>query len=216
MSTSRSPVQLNPAQLEAVSHTEGPLLIVAGAGAGKTKTLTERIVKIVKNGVDPRNILAVTFTNKAAKEMRERIISRLEDEHIIEKENPYHHTPIIKTFHSLGLMMLSEQSDRLGLLRHPTIFDSADSLSVIKRSVEQLSLDPKINDPSKIRSIISREKGDFVSQKEYQQKVATAQMDIIASVWRIYEEELKRQKAVDFDDLIVRTVHMLEDHADIR
>ena len=216
MTTSRSPVQLNPAQLEAVSHTEGPLLIVAGAGAGKTKTLTERIVKIVKNGVDPRNILAVTFTNKAAKEMRERIISRLEDEHIIEKENPYHHTPIIKTFHSLGLMMLSEQSDRLGLLRHPTIFDSADSLSVIKRSVEQLSLDPKINDPSKIRSIISREKGDFVSQKEYQQKVATAQMDIIASVWRIYEEELKRQKAVDFDDLIVRTVHMLEDHADIR
>jgi DNA helicase-2/ATP-dependent DNA helicase PcrA len=209
-------IQLNPAQLEAVSHTEGPLLIIAGAGAGKTKTLTERIVTIIKKGTDPRSILAVTFTNKAAKEMRERIIGRLEEEHIIEKENPYHPTPIIKTFHSLGLMMLSEQSDSLGLLRHPTIFDSADSLSVIKKAVDQLGLDPKINDPSKIRSIISREKSDFVSQSQYKLKVVTAQMDIVASVWGIYQEELKRQRAVDFDDLIVRTVHMLEDHADIR
>ncbi len=209
-------VQLNDAQAQAASHTEGPLLIIAGAGAGKTKTLTERIVTIIKKGTDPRNILAVTFTNKAAKEMRERIVGRLEEEHIIEKENPYHPTPTIKTFHSLGLMMLSEQSQTLGLLRHPTILDSADSLSIIKRAVEQLSLDPKINDPSKIRSIISREKSDFVSQTDYHKKVATAQMDIVSSVWRIYEEELKRQKAVDFDDLIVKTVHMLEDHATIR
>lgn len=209
-------VLLNTAQQEAALHTEGPLLIIAGAGAGKTKTLTERIVTIIKKGADPRNILAVTFTNKAAKEMRERIAGRLEEEHIIEKENPYHHTPVIKTFHSLGLMMLSEQSDRLGLLRHPTILDSSDSLSIIKRAVEQLSLDPKINDPSKIRSIISREKGDFVSQVQYKQKVATSQMEIVASVWKLYEESLKHQKAVDFDDLIVRAVHMLEDHADLR
>jgi len=212
----KNSVTLNKAQQEAADRTEGPLLIVAGAGAGKTKTLTERIVTIVKKGTDPRNILAVTFTNKAAKEMRERIVGRLEEEHIIEKENPYHHTPIIKTFHSLGLMMLSEQSDRLNLLRHPTILDSADSLSIIKRAVEQLGLDPKINDPSKFRSIISREKGDFVNQTQYKQKVATAQMDMVASVWRIYEEELKRQRAVDFDDLIVRAVYMLEEHADIR
>ncbi len=214
--TSQKPVSLNNAQQDAVSHTEGPLLIIAGAGAGKTKTLTERIVHIIKKGTDPRNILAVTFTNKAAKEMRERVVGRLEEEHIIEKENPYHPTPVIKTFHSLGLMMLSEQAQTLGLLRHPTILDSADSLSIIKRAVEQLSLDPKINDPSKIRSIISREKSDFVSQTDYLKKVATAQMDIVASVWRIYEEELKRQKAVDFDDLIVKTVHMLEDHVAIR
>lgn len=200
----------------AVSHTEGPLLILAGAGAGKTKTITERIVAIVKNGIDPRNILAVTFTNKAAKEMRERIVGRLEDEHIIEKENPFHHTPLIKTFHSLGLMMLGEQHERLGLLRHPTIFDSSDTLSVIKGALEALSLDPKQHDASKIRTIISREKGDFVSLAKYREKIATAQMDIVASVWRIYDEELKRQKAVDFDDLIVRAVHMLEDHNDIR
>lgn len=209
-------VSLNQAQQDAVLYTEGPLLIVAGAGAGKTKTLTERIVTIIKKGTDPRNILAVTFTNKAAKEMRERIIGRLEEERVIEKENPYHHTPVIKTFHSLGLMMLSEQSDKLGLLRHPTILDQSDSLSIIKRAVEQLGLDPKINDPSKIRTIISREKGDFVSQSEYQKKVATAQMDIVATVWRIYEEELKRQRAVDFDDLIVRAVYMLEEYEEIR
>lgn len=209
-------IALNQKQQQAVLRTEGPLLILAGAGAGKTKTITERIVQIVKKGTDPRAILAVTFTNKAAKEMRERIISRLEEEHVIERGFPYHPTPVIKTFHSLGLMMLSEYGDRLGLLKRPTILDSSDSLSIIKKAVEQLGIDPKINDPSKIRSIISREKGDFVSAQAYKQKVATAQMDIIASVWRIYEEELKQQRAVDFDDLIVRAVRMLEDHADIR
>lgn len=248
---------LNDRQRQAVGHTEGPLLILAGAGAGKTKTITERIVEIVKKGTDPRNILAVTFTNKAAKEMRERIVGRLEEEHIIEigranvdevrggasvltepytkygeektsssdkeirhirttERNPYHHVPVIKTFHSLGLMILSEQSQHAGLQKHPTILDSSDSLSIIKGAVEQLGLDPKVNDPSKIRSIISREKGDFVSLADYRKKVATAQMDIVASVWRVYDEELKRQKAVDFDDLIVRAVHMLEDHKEIR
>ena len=207
---------LNTKQKEAVLHTEGPLLIVAGAGAGKTKTITERIVEIIKRGTDPRSILAVTFTNKAAKEMRERIVGRLEEEHIIEKENPYHHTPVIKTFHSLGLMMLAEHAERMGLLRHPTILDSSDSLSIIKKAIEQLGIDPKIHDPSKIRTIISREKGDFVTLEKYREKVVSAQMDIVASVWRIYDEELKRQKAVDFDDLIVRAVHMLEDHLDIR
>ncbi len=207
---------LNEQQKEAVLHTEGPLLILAGAGAGKTKTITERIVEIIKRGTDPRAVLAVTFTNKAAKEMRERIVGRLEDEHIIEKENPYHHTPLIKTFHSLGILMLREQSERIGLPKYPTIVDSSDSLSLIKQALEKLSLDPKIHDPSKIRGIISREKSDFVSAEKYKAKVATAQMDIIASVWRLYEESLRAQKALDFDDLIVRTVTMLEEHAPIR
>lgn len=209
-------VLLNARQQEAVLHTEGPLLILAGAGAGKTKTITERIVHIVQQGTDPRAILAVTFTNKAAKEMRERIVHRLEEEHVIETENPYRHTPVIKTFHSLGLMILSEYGDRLGLHKHPTILDSSDSLSIIKNAVEKLGIDPKMHDPSKIRSIISREKSDFVSVATYREKVVSAQMDVVASVWRLYEEELKQQKAVDFDDLICRTVTMLENHEDVR
>lgn len=211
-----SHVILNEKQKEAVSHTEGPLLIVAGAGAGKTKTITERIVAIVKKGTDPRRILAVTFTNKAAKEMRERIIHRLEDEHIIETFNPFHHTPVIKTFHSLGLMLLHENADIVGLSRHPTILDSADSLSIIKRAMEQLGIDPKVHDPSKIRTIISREKGDFVTQHTYKEKVVSSQMEIVASVWRFYDEELKRQKAVDFDDLIIRSVELLLNHKEIK
>lgn len=211
-----SHITLNAQQKEAVEHTEGPLLIVAGAGAGKTKTITERIVEIVKKGTDPRQILAVTFTNKAAKEMRERIIHRLEEEHVIEKDNPYHHTPLIKTFHSLGILMLREQAEHIGLTKYPTIVDASDSLSIIKQCVAKLSLDPKIHDPSKIRSIISREKSDFVSAKKYKEKVATAQMDIVASVWGLYEEALREQKALDFDDLIVRTVTMLEEHSHIR
>ncbi|MBP9782184.1 MAG: UvrD-helicase domain-containing protein [Candidatus Pacebacteria bacterium] len=209
-------VLLNARQQEAVLHTEGPLLILAGAGAGKTKTITERIVHIVKQGTDPRAILAVTFTNKAAKEMRERIVHRLEEERVIETENPYRHTPVIKTFHSLGLMILSEYGDRLGLHKHPTILDSSDSLSIIKNAVEKLGIDPKMHDPSKIRSIISREKSDFVSVATYREKVVSAQMDVVANVWRLYEEELKQQKAVDFDDLICRTVTMLENHEDVR
>jgi DNA helicase II / ATP-dependent DNA helicase PcrA len=211
-----STILLNERQKEAVEYTEGPLLILAGAGAGKTKTITERIVHIIKKGTDPRNILAVTFTNKAAKEMRERIIHRLEEERVIEKENPYHHTPLIKTFHSLGLLMLQEQHMHVGLLRHPTILDQGDTLSIIKGILATLSLDPKIHEPSKIRGIISREKGDFVSCKDYTQKVATSQMETVATVWRLYEEELKKQKALDFDDLIVRAVQMLEDNEAIR
>jgi len=207
---------LNSKQEEAVLHTEGPLLILAGAGAGKTKTITERIVHIVQKGISPASILAVTFTNKAAKEMRTRIIARLAETNAIDEHNPYEELPVIKTFHGLGLMILSEQSHRAGLLRHPTILDQSDSLSIIKQAVEMLGIDPKMHDPSKIRGIISREKGDFVSQTEYQGKVATAAMEVVAKAWRIYDEELKNQKAVDFDDLIVRAVRLLESHNDIR
>lgn len=206
---------LNPKQLEAVKHTEGPLLILAGAGAGKTKTITERIVEIIKNGTSPKNVLAVTFTNKAAKEMRERIINRLREEKIIE-DNPYIETPTIKTFHSLGLMILSEQSSLAGLHKHPTILDTQDSLSVIKSAFEKLGIDTKTHDPSKIKNIISREKSDFVTQEEYKKKVVSAQMDIVASVWRVYENELQNTKAIDFDDLIIKSVKILDENESVR
>lgn len=215
-------VSLNSRQQEAVLHTEGPLLILAGAGAGKTKTITERIVEIIRKGTDPKNILAVTFTNKAAKEMRERIMHRLVEEKMIEDlpaqagGNPFVHKPTIKTFHSLGLMIISEQASALGLTKHPTILDTSDTLSIIKQAMEQLGLDQKTHDPSKIRHIISREKGDFNNVQNYTKKVASAQMEIVAKVWRCYEEELKKQKGLDFDDLIVRAVHLLDENESIK
>lgn len=209
-------ISLNKQQEEAVHHTEGPLLILAGAGAGKTKTITERIVYIVSKGISPAHILAVTFTNKAAKEMRERVMQRLEEDHAIESFSPYSTLPIIKTFHGLGLMILSEHYMQAGLLKHPTILDQSDSLSIIKDAVEMLGIDPKMHDPAKIRGIISREKGDFTTQKNYEAKVATAQMDTVARVWRIYEEELRKQKALDFDDLIVRAVYLLKENQAIK
>ncbi len=208
--------ELNDKQEEAVNYIEGPLLILAGAGAGKTKTITERVVTIVKKGVDPRNILAVTFTNKAAKEMRERILHRLEEEKLIEAENPYRPLPTIKTFHSLGVMILREHGHLIGLPRFPTILDQSDTLSLIKECLFSLNLDPKVHDPSKIRHVISKEKGDFTSLREYETKVSNAQMEIILSVWRLYEAKLKEQKAVDFDDLLVKTVYLLDHFEEVK
>lgn len=207
---------LNERQKDAVGRTEGPLLILAGAGAGKTKTITERVVNIVKKGTDPRNILAVTFTNKAAKEMRERIFTRLEEEKLIETENPYRPLPTIKTFHSLGVMMLSEYGNLIGLPKFPTILDQGDTLSIIKDCLNSLGLDPKAHDPSKIRHVISKEKGDFTSAKDFEARVSNSSMDIIAKVWKLYEQKLKEQKAVDFDDLLVKAVFLLDTHEDVK
>lgn len=207
---------LNQKQGEAVQYTEGPLLILAGAGAGKTKTITERIINIVKKGTDPRNILAVTFTNKAAKEMRERILHRLEEEKLIERENPYRPLPVIKTFHSLGVMILSENGHLIGLPRYPTILDQSDTLTLIKESLHEIGADPKTHDPSKIRNIISREKGDFVSAKEYEAKVMNAATEIISRVFTLYEKKLKEQKGVDFDDLLVKAVYILDTFPEVK
>lgn len=207
---------LNDKQKQAVEKTEGPLLILAGAGAGKTKTITERIVHIVKLGTDPRNILAVTFTNKAAKEMRERILHRLEEEKLIESENPYRPLPTIKTFHSLGVLILSEYGHLIGLPKFPTILDQSDTLSLIKECLQALGADPKTHDPSRIRSTISREKADFVSAKEYESKVMNQATEITSRVFTLYEQKLKEQKGVDFDDLLVKAVYILDTFSEVK
>jgi DNA helicase-2/ATP-dependent DNA helicase PcrA len=204
---------LNDRQNEAKNHTEGPLLILAGAGAGKTKTITERVVQIVKNGTEPRNILCITFTNKAAAEMRDRILKRLGEENLYDD---YASAPLIKTFHSLGLWILKRESEAAGISKNFTILDSDDSRSIVKRVIEEREFDPKLYDPSKIRNAISREKADFVSVDEYQKKVASYTMEVVAICWREYEKQLIEQDAVDFDDLIVRTVRLLQTNKNIR
>lgn len=211
---------LNEKQLEAVKAISGPLLILAGAGAGKTKTITERVINIIKSGIDPRHILCVTFTNKAAKEMLERILSRMSEEGLIEEYEKNIWTnknlPTIKTFHSLGLYILKEHGRELGLNKNLSVLDTSDTNQIIKSVLNELHLDPKLHDASKIRNAISREKSNWQSVEDYTKKVASYNMEIIEKVWRRYEEEMKKQGVVDFDDLIIKTIELLKSNESIR
>ncbi len=207
--------RLNDKQKEAVLTTEGPVLIVAGAGAGKTKTITHRILHLIKKGVHPHNILAITFTNKAGKEMRERVEDLLFQDPLLRAQ--YHNAaPFISTFHSLGVFIIKQWSDRLNLPRHFAIFDKTDSKKVLKKALESLNVEPKEH-LDKVASIISREKGlgvsydDFASRQSYD-----FSSDITARVWNIYESTLKKEKALDFDDLLLKSLELLEKHTDIR
>ena len=152
---------LNPAQREAAEHINGPLLIVAGAGAGKTKTITHRIIHLLEKGIEGRNILAITFTNKAAKEMRERVIDRAAKEGFTES------LPFVSTFHALGVYVLREQSRHAGVTKHFTILDDSDSRALVKDAVREIGLDPKQFEPRRFKHIISKEKNDFVTPSEF-------------------------------------------------
>ena len=202
---------LNTEQERAANTISGPLLILAGAGAGKTKTITERAVNIIKSGIEPDAILCITFTNKAAAEMRERILNRLKEEKINS-----HRNPTIKTFHSLGVMILREQYIYAGLHKSFTILDSDDSRKIVKEIIDRLGLDPKHYDASKIKNIISSEKNKGHTVSDYLSTVGNYTMEIVANVWREYNAEVRRQQAVDFDDLIIRPMELLRDNEAVR
>jgi DNA helicase-2/ATP-dependent DNA helicase PcrA len=197
---------LNEKQKEAVLHKDGPLLIVAGAGAGKTKTVTHRIAYLIENGVSPENILAVTFTNKAAKEMLERV------NHLIGGQTS---KPTITTFHSLGVKILRENAEKIGLTRHFVILDDADTNSIIKDCLKDFSIDPKQSPVRMFKSIISKEKNNFVSPEEFGRKASSPNGLIIARVWQKYEEKKMKEKGLDFDDLLVKTVELLQKNKDV-
>jgi len=203
---------LNSEQKKAVLATEGPVLIVAGAGAGKTKTITHRILHLIKTSVQPNNILAITFTNKAAKEMRERVTKLMHEDPAF--KNMYV-TPFISTFHSLGVRIIKENAELLKLPRHFTIFDQSDSKKVVKDAVNSLGLDPKEH-TDKIRHIISAEKGRGVSFSEYLEKGSyDYTSELVKKVWQKYEETLKREHALDFDDLLLKTLKLLQKNEDV-
>jgi len=194
--------ELNERQREAVETTEGPLLVLAGAGAGKTKTITYRILNLVQKGIAPENILAVTFTNKAAKEMEERILKLLPTE---EKR------PFISTFHGLGAFIIRENWKEAGVKKHFSIYDREDSKRVIKEALQNNGYDPKQFEPAKILSVISREKGNFVTAEEYLANFDGSFFgDIVAKVWQDYEAALKKENALDFDDLILVAAKLLQ------
>jgi DNA helicase II / ATP-dependent DNA helicase PcrA len=214
---------LNDKQYEAAHTISGPLLILAGAGAGKTKTIVERVVEIVRSGVEPFHILCVTFTNKAAAEMRERVMHRLIEEGMAEEwmggsQNFLHNLnlPMIKTFHSLGMWIIRRESSLLGLNKNFVILDTDDSKKIIKEYLESVDVDTKLYEPSKIRNAISREKGDFRTVNEYKEKIANYSMEITCNAWEYYEKSLKSQQALDFDDLIIKSVELLRDNQSVR
>lgn len=191
---------LNNAQREAAIRTEGPLLIVAGAGAGKTKTLIHRILYIMEKGVKAEKILAVTFTNKAAREMSERV----------EAKNSSRTKPFISTFHSLCARILRDHGKNIGLSRHFTILNKEDSLSVMKRAMETAGISDKRFEPRKILSIISREKGNLVELEQYEKGIDRDFIgQKVSAAWRAYEKILIKEKSLDFDDLILAAVRLL-------
>jgi len=215
-------IGLNKAQTEAVLHKNGPLLVFAGAGAGKTKAITHRILNLIKDGVSPHEILGVTFTNKAANEMRERVIALLKKDKILSfphSSNPWiarQHGPEISTFHSLGVKILKENAQKIGKTKNFTILDKDDSLRVIKKILKQLDIDPKQFEPRKLSGRISRAKGDGMSFIEFSNAPEINFFEkIVSRVWEEYEKELKNTNALDFDDLLLAPLRLFKKDKDI-
>lgn len=206
---------LNERQKEAVLATEGPISVLAGAGSGKTRVLTTRIYHLIRSGVPAEKILAVTFTNKAAREMRERLGKRLGREVAVWKKEG---VPFVATFHGLGRELLEAYGRPLGIPRHFCVFDREDSERAVKAALKELGIDPKEIPPRAILSRISKAKGEGMKLEEFSQKHGkeSFRSRITADAWRKYEETLRREKALDFDDLIAKPVDLLENHADVR
>jgi DNA helicase II / ATP-dependent DNA helicase PcrA len=199
---------LNDPQREAVTHGEGPLLILAGAGSGKTRVLTHRIAYLVAtDAAKPNEILAITFTNKAASEMRDRaqlLVGRRV------------RAMWVMTFHSACARMLRAHADRLGYTRQFTIYDQADSRRLVKRCLDELGIDPKRFTPAAIQSQISDAKNKLRDADAYGHMVGSFFEQTVADVYRSYERELHRMNAMDFDDLLVRAVNVLELFPEVR
>src|SRR3990167_2500029 len=213
----KSPENLNPEQKKAVTSIEGPLLILAGAGAGKTKTITERIGHLVNTGIAPSSILAITFTNKAAKEMRERIEQRFRDDKALNRPVSMFERPFISTFHSLGVHILREQSREVGIKKYFVIFDRDDSKKAIKEALLTLGLDPKTHDPSRLIGIISKEKGQGNNARDYSANEEGGYFkNVVSQVWPEYEKILTRDNALDFDDLLLKTMNLLSSNTAVR
>ena len=196
---------LNNTQNEAVITTDGPVLILAGAGSGKTKVLTTRIAYLINEcNINPRNILAITFTNKAANEMKERI------EKMVGKTNIQ-----ASTFHSFGVKLLRENYDRLGYNKNFNIMDSEDSLTLVKKILKDLNIDPKTFSPYMIRNKISSNKNEFVMPDEYKKFVSNEEDDIVYKVYKKYQEILEKNNSVDFDDLLILPIKLFNENKDV-
>jgi DNA helicase II / ATP-dependent DNA helicase PcrA len=193
---------LNPQQLEAVTTTQGPVLILAGAGTGKTRVITMRITYLLHEGVSPDAVLAVTFTNKAANEMRERVGT------MVERAKAKRLT--ICTFHALCVRILRQDIERLGYKTNFAIYDEGDQLGLIRKIISRISAKNEKLDPQLARNLISRAKNQHWKLAE-----SATDSSLLAAVFERYQEELKAANAVDFDDLLILTVRLLEANPDV-
>ena len=199
--------KLNDKQKEAAVHKDGPLLILAGAGSGKTSTMTKRIAHLIENeNVSAYNILAVTFTNKAAREMRDRIEALI----------GAHSALWVLTFHSACLRILRVHAEKLGYSKNFVIYDPTDQKTVMKACMKKINIDDKVFTPSYLLSVISKNKENQISVEEYKKNCAADfRLEKVAEIYEAYSKELLKNDAMDFDDLIANTVRLLEENPDV-
>ncbi|MGE5540826.1 MAG: ATP-dependent helicase [Bacillota bacterium] len=199
---------LNPAQKEAVLSTEGPISVLAGAGSGKTRVLTTRIYHLIRQGTPAERILAVTFTNKAAREMRERLATLIGEASL----------PTVATFHGLGRILLQDYGSALGISRYFSVYDRDDSERAIKEALKEMDIDPKEIPPRSVLFRISKAKGEGMTPETFRQRHGSEgfRSRITSDAWFKYEDTLAKEKALDFDDLIAKPVALLTQHPEIR
>jgi DNA helicase-2/ATP-dependent DNA helicase PcrA len=196
---------LTEAQRQAVLHTDGPLLILAGPGSGKTRVITCRVGNLIHQGVRPYQILAITFTNKAAGEMRQRIQNLLPGSAVW-----------VSTFHSLGVRLLRQYADRLGLDRNFTIYDQADRVRVVKTALESAGIDNVRFTPETIQAAISKAKNQLLLPDKYAAQAKDFFSQVVARVYAVYEKKLRDANALDFDDLLLWPALALKNDEELR
>ncbi|MDP3980647.1 MAG: UvrD-helicase domain-containing protein, partial [Chlamydiota bacterium] len=196
---------LNPQQLQAVTHTEGPLLIVAGPGSGKTRVITQRIAYLLDMGIDPESILAVSFTNKAAQEMRSRV-------------NQCSKIPMgrwIGTFHSVCVRILRNHIHRLGVHNNFVIYDTQDQIHIVKESMKALNINEKDFRPQAVLSAISNAKNKLMTVQAFEEQIGDYFQKRVSEVYKLYQKKLHENHALDFDDIILKTVQLFSQETQI-
>lgn len=203
---------LNKEQQKAVQHTQGPMIILAGAGSGKTRVITHKVLYLIQKGIDPFNILCVTFTNKAASEMRERIQRDLIKRELI---NKVYETPTIATYHSLCAKLLRIDGIHIGIAANYVIYDTQDQLHAIKECMGRIAISIKDYKPSSLLATISQAKNQLLDATSYHTFARGHFQQVVAKVYTLYEKMLKENHALDFDDLLLKTVQLLKTNPNI-